>query len=362
MSRTACRHGGAALGVEPRESVAEKRPREEHVALLVAGDQPQDLARDLVPALLQMAQAEIQVELVVERAERGHHRLDRHVGIERHLGERMIAGARDGLARIGLVAAEPLGEAGSRPRGAWPPPRGGRTGRAWRPCRRRRTRGRTGSAARCSRPARGRCPRRGGSTPGARPPAPSAGIRRRVEAAPTRCPSPDSSGSALAWLYSSRSAGLSGAKRSGKRRSTKRFSCAWYPRSSRRSSRHAVVAHASASEIGGLELGRCRAGPPRRLPAPRCPSPARRRGPRCAAPCARSAPRAASWCPRRGARASSRMISWTTSGASPSDGSSHSSRRGPAHERAADREHLLLAARQRARELARAAGAAPGTA
>ena len=46
----------------------------------------------------------------------------------------------------------------------------------------------------------------------------------------------------------------------------------------------------------------------------------------------------------------------TICGASPSDGSSSSSRRGPGHQGAADREHLLLAARQQARPLPRALG------
>ena len=102
------------MPVEPRHPVGEERPREEHVALLVPRDQPQHLPGGLVAALLQMAQAEVQIELVVEAAERGHHRLHRQVGIEGHLGEGMIARPRDGLARNGLVAAEQLGEEEAR--------------------------------------------------------------------------------------------------------------------------------------------------------------------------------------------------------------------------------------------------------
>ena len=44
-------------------------------------------------------------------------------------------------------------------------------------------------------------------------------------------------------------------------------------------------------------------------------------------------------------------ISSTSMGASPSDGSSRSIRTGVGHQRAADRQHLLLAAAQRARQL-----------
>ena len=44
-------------------------------------------------------------------------------------------------------------------------------------------------------------------------------------------------------------------------------------------------------------------------------------------------------------------IAWTTSGARPSDGSSSSSTLGSGHQRARDREHLLLAARERAAAL-----------
>ena len=51
-------------------------------------------------------------------------------------------------------------------------------------------------------------------------------------------------------------------------------------------------------------------------------------------------------------------ISRTISGARPRLGSSSSSRRGPAHQRAGDREHLLLAAAQRARRAG--GGARPG--
>ncbi len=71
----------------------------------------QGLARDLVAALLEMTQAQVEVELVVEAAERGHESFQRHVGIERHLREGMIARPCDGfVSRIGVVAAETLGE------------------------------------------------------------------------------------------------------------------------------------------------------------------------------------------------------------------------------------------------------------
>ena len=59
--------------------------------------------------------------------------------------------------------------------------------------------------------------------------------------------------------------------------------------------------------------------------------------------------------PSSRSRASSSKIWSTTIGASPSDGSSSSSSRGPRHQRAADREHLLLPARERARRSARGA-------
>ncbi len=79
--------------------------------LLVPGDEPEGLARDLVAALLEMTQAQVEVELVIEAAERGHESFQRHVGIERHLREGMIARPRDGfMARTGVVAAETLGE------------------------------------------------------------------------------------------------------------------------------------------------------------------------------------------------------------------------------------------------------------
>src|SRR5229473_1373563 len=87
----------AAGGVEARQALAEQRPREQHVALLVAGHQPQYLAHRLVPAVLEVAEAQVEIELVVEAAERGHHRLDRQVGIQGHLGEGLVARPRDGL-------------------------------------------------------------------------------------------------------------------------------------------------------------------------------------------------------------------------------------------------------------------------
>jgi hypothetical protein len=85
------RHGGASIRSKPRQAVGEERPREDHVALLVPSDEPEGLARDLVAALLEMTQAQVEVELVIEAAERGHESFQRHVGIERHLGEGMIA-------------------------------------------------------------------------------------------------------------------------------------------------------------------------------------------------------------------------------------------------------------------------------
>ena len=53
---------------------------------------------------------------------------------------------------------------------------------------------------------------------------------------------------------------------------------------------------------------------------------------------------------------------WTSAGDRPIDGSSISSSRGARHQRAAHRDHLLLAARQRAGELAAPFVAAAGTA
>jgi hypothetical protein len=81
------------------------------VARAVAGDEPQRGADRLVLRLLQMAHVQVEVELVVERAQRRDVRLDRQVAVERGLPERMIAHTRQTrLARIGLVAAEPLGQ------------------------------------------------------------------------------------------------------------------------------------------------------------------------------------------------------------------------------------------------------------
>src|SRR6266536_2991486 len=58
-----------------------------------------------------MTQAQVEVELIIEAAERGHESFQRHVGIERHLREGMIARLRDGLVtRVRMIAAEPLGE------------------------------------------------------------------------------------------------------------------------------------------------------------------------------------------------------------------------------------------------------------
>ena len=61
-------------------------------------------------------------------------------------------------------------------------------------------------------------------------------------------------------------------------------------------------------------------------------------------------------------RAMSSKIWSTTIGARPSDGSSSRSSARPGHQRAADREHLLLAARTACRPPARAAPAGPGRA
>src|SRR5437867_3255046 len=58
-----------------------------------------------------MAQIQIQVELVVQRSQRRDVGLHGHVGVERRLRERMIAGAcQAGLAGVGLVAAQPRGQ------------------------------------------------------------------------------------------------------------------------------------------------------------------------------------------------------------------------------------------------------------
>ena len=61
-------------------------------------------------------------------------------------------------------------------------------------------------------------------------------------------------------------------------------------------------------------------------------------------------------------RRTSAMIWATSSGASPSEGSSSSSARGRADERAADREHLALAAGEARGRLSRCAPAGAGTA
>jgi len=61
--------------------------------------------------VLEVTQVEIEIELVVERAERGDVGLDGHVGIQRGLRERVIARTRQpGVARVGFVAAELLRE------------------------------------------------------------------------------------------------------------------------------------------------------------------------------------------------------------------------------------------------------------
>src|SRR5262249_30912912 len=61
--------------------------------------------------LLQMAYEQVEIELVVEHAERGDVRLDRQIAIERRLTEGMVADARQArFFWICRVAAESLGE------------------------------------------------------------------------------------------------------------------------------------------------------------------------------------------------------------------------------------------------------------
>jgi hypothetical protein len=104
-------HRRTPAGVQRGDATAEERPGEGNVAPAVAGDEADRAAHDLVPGLLQMTQLEIQVELVVERTQRGDVGLHGNVRVKRRLRERMIAGVRQaGVARIGLVAAQPLGQ------------------------------------------------------------------------------------------------------------------------------------------------------------------------------------------------------------------------------------------------------------
>ena len=72
---------------------------------------------------------------------------------------------------------------------------------------------------------------------------------------------------------------------------------------------------------------------------------------RSAAPAARSARPAGPWCPAALISVMIAKICWISIGASPIDGSSSSSSRGPGHQRPADGEHLLLAAGHRAADL-----------
>jgi hypothetical protein len=67
----------ASAIVERGQPAREKRPREHHMALPVAGDQPQRSAPDLILRMLQVAEIEVEVELIVERAERGDECFDR---------------------------------------------------------------------------------------------------------------------------------------------------------------------------------------------------------------------------------------------------------------------------------------------
>ena len=64
------------------------------MALAVGGDEPEGLADDLVARVLEVGEHQVQVELVVERAERGDEGLDGQVGVERGLGERVVDRAR----------------------------------------------------------------------------------------------------------------------------------------------------------------------------------------------------------------------------------------------------------------------------
>jgi hypothetical protein len=81
------------------------------VARAVTSDQPQRRAHDFVFCLPQMAQVQVEVELIVERAEGRDVRLDRQVAVERRLPEGVIADPRQSrLAGIGGIAAEALGQ------------------------------------------------------------------------------------------------------------------------------------------------------------------------------------------------------------------------------------------------------------
>ena len=121
---------------------------------------------------------------------------------------------------------------------------------------------------------------------------------------------------------------------------------------------HAAAARPGEAEIGfdhariGAELGR--ACPPARFRR----SPAHSRSPRPAARRARSARRAGSRRRPRAARRWRGTSPRTISGASPRLGSSSISSFGLRHQRAAERQHLPLAARERAGELRRAAPSA----
>ena len=58
-----------------------------------------------------MAHVQVEIELIVERAERGDVRLDGQVTVERRLAERMIADARQArLTRIGHSLLKPVEE------------------------------------------------------------------------------------------------------------------------------------------------------------------------------------------------------------------------------------------------------------
>ena len=200
-------HRGAAARVERGHAAAEERPREGHVPRAVAGDEPERGAHDLV------------LGAAADGSGRGSDRADRRARRARRCTPRP---ARRRRARPGRTdgcwrgpgrprpdrarshrAARP---ACGRPRGAWPPPPDGTTGRAWRPCRATPTPGRSGSAAPCSPSVPGRRSRHGGSTYGRA----ASSVALAWREVSRRSHAMSVSGfqwKALAWLYSSRSAG-----------------------------------------------------------------------------------------------------------------------------------------------------------
>jgi hypothetical protein len=104
-------HRSPAARIQRRHALAQERPGEGDVTRPVAGDQSQRRSHDLVPGLAQVAQVEIQVQLIVQGSERRDVGLHGHVPVERRLRERMIGDARQArLAGIRRVAPEPLRE------------------------------------------------------------------------------------------------------------------------------------------------------------------------------------------------------------------------------------------------------------